>query len=127
MDPRTVLIVDDNDAMRMVCRVNLEMAGYRVVEAESAEEAAQEMEAEPVSLVLLDRRLVGAEDGLVVARRIRETHPDVAIIGISGTVPIPESFTDVVDASVTKPFGVDELMDTVRRFVPESDAVAGAD
>jgi two-component system, response regulator PdtaR len=119
MDARTVLIVDDNDAMRMVCRVNLEMAGYRVLEAESAEEAARELETEEIALVLLDRRLIGAEDGLVVAQQIRETHPDVAIIGISGTVPIPASFTDVVDASVTKPFGVDELMDTVRQFVPE--------
>ncbi|MBW3593135.1 MAG: response regulator [Actinobacteria bacterium] len=114
-----MLIVDDNDAMRMVCRVNLEMAGYRVLEAESAQEAAEEMETEDVALVLLDRRLIGAEDGLAVARWIRETHPRVAIIGISGTVPIPESFTDVVDASVTKPFGVDELMETVRRFVPD--------
>lgn len=127
MEPRTVLIVDDNDAMRMVCRVNLEMAGYRVVEAESAQEAALEMETEDVALVLLDRRLLGAEDGLVVANRIRETYPHVAIIGISGTVPIPESFTDVVDASVTKPFGVDELMDKVRQFVPNSEPVPEAD
>ena len=127
MDPRTVLIVDDNDAMRMVCRVNLEMAGYRVLEAESGQEAAHELETEDVALVLLDRRLIGAEDGLVVAHRIRETHPNVAIIGISGTVPIPESFTSIVDASVTKPFGVDELMDTVRRFVPQPQGVPEAD
>lgn len=120
----TVLIVDDNDAMRMVCRVNLEMAGYRVVEAESAEGAAAELETEDVALVLLDRRLIGPEDGLAVASRIRATYPDVAIVGISGTVPIPESFTHVVDASVTKPFGVDELLDTVRRFVPEHTASA---
>ena len=127
MGSRTVLIVDDNDPMRMVCRVNLEMAGYRVLEAESAQEAARELETEDVALVLLDRRLVGVEDGLVVAHRIRETHPDVAIVGISGTVPIPESFTSVVDASVTKPFGVDELMDTVGRLVPAPNAVPDAD
>ncbi len=118
MGTGTVLIVDDNDAMRMVCRVNLEMSGYRVLEAESASEAADVLETEDVALVLLDRRLLGAEDGQVVAGRIRETHPEVAIVGISGTVPVPESFTNLVDASVTKPFGVDELMETVRRFVP---------
>ena len=113
-----MLIVDDNDAMRMVCRVNLEMAGYRVLEAESAQEAARELETEDVALVLLDRRLIGGEDGLVVARRIRETYPHVAIVGVSGTVPIPQSFTETVDASVAKPFGVDELMETVRRLMP---------
>src|SRR5918992_1129154 len=104
--------------MRMVCRVNLEASGYRVLEAESASEAREAMESEAIALVLLDRRLLGADDGLVVAREIRERHPGVAIVGISGTVPVPEAFTDVVDASVTKPFGVDELLDTVGRFVP---------
>lgn len=122
-----MLIVDDSEAMRMVCRVNLETAGYRVVEAESAQEAARELETEDVALVLLDRRLLGGEDGVVVANRIRETYPHVAIIGISGTVPIPESFTDAVDASVTKPFGVDELMEKVRQFVPGTEPVSEAD
>jgi DNA-binding NtrC family response regulator len=113
-----VLIVDDNDAMRMVCRVNLEASGYRVLEAESAAEAREAMESEAIALVLLDRRLLGADDGLVVAHEIRERYPGVAIVGISGTVPVPQAFTDVVDASVTKPFGVDELLETVNRFAP---------
>src|SRR4029078_9816625 len=38
---KTVLVVDDDDSLRMLCRINLELEGYSVVEASSIEGAHQ--------------------------------------------------------------------------------------
>ena len=40
-DGYTILVVDDDPALRMLCRVNLELDGYAVLEAGSVDEAAQ--------------------------------------------------------------------------------------
>src|SRR5207237_9732799 len=50
----TVLVVDDDDSLRMLCRVNLELEGYRVLEAPTVEIAQELLRAESVDVVLLD-------------------------------------------------------------------------
>ena len=60
----TVLVVDDDDSLRMLCRVNLELEGYRVLEAGTTEAAAETLASEPVNAVLLDVH-VGEADGVV--------------------------------------------------------------
>src|SRR5438045_9590232 len=61
----TVLAVDDDDSLRMLCRVNLELEGYRVLEAPTVERAETLLHDEAVDVVLLDVH-VGAGDGFKV-------------------------------------------------------------
>src|SRR5205814_8901301 len=61
----TVLVVDDDDSLRMLCRVNLELEGYRVLEAPTVERAETLLHDEAVDVVLLDVH-VGAGDGFKV-------------------------------------------------------------
>jgi DNA-binding response OmpR family regulator len=114
-DRRLVVVADDDDSMRLLCRVNLEFEGYRVAEAESAAELRQALESEDVALVLLDIRL-GEDDGIDVARWIRETHPEVPIAFLSGSVTRGELAAAVGDASIAKPFTLEELIETVHRL-----------
>ena len=112
----TVLLVDDDPALRFVCRVNLELEGFLALEATSGDEALGLLEREPVALVFLDHRLEGHLDGLAVAREIRLEYPGVAVVGLTGVVPPPPEFAACVDEIVPKPFDVMALADVARRL-----------
>ncbi|MDQ3993632.1 MAG: response regulator [Actinomycetota bacterium] len=113
---RTIVVADDDPALRLLCRVNLELEGYRVVEAGHAAELDGALEAEDVALVLLDVHF-GAYDGVEIAQRLRETHPELPIAFFSGTQPeLSEDSRRIADAFIPKPFTLENLSETVRRL-----------
>ena len=75
----TVLIVDDELALRSGLAAELQHQGYRVLEAGNSAEAYTHLGREVVDLVLLDLRL-GPENGLEVLAAIRADWPDSAVI-----------------------------------------------
>ncbi len=79
----TVLVVDDEKNIRRTLRQTLEGAGYAVVEAESAEQALEALQAEPVDVGVFDIRLPGM-DGLTLLARARELVRDLPVIVVSG-------------------------------------------
>ena len=113
---RLVIVADDDAAIRLLCRVNLELEGYRVLEATGLEEISRIAdEEEEVALVLLDIHL-GREDGIEVARVVRERRPEVPIAFLSGSVDFSERSAAVSDAAIRKPFTLEELIGTVHRL-----------
>jgi CheY-like chemotaxis protein len=66
-----ILVVDDESAIRLVCRVNLDSVGFDVLEAEDGETALSLAHAEPPDLILLDVMLPGL-DGWEVAEKFSE-------------------------------------------------------
>jgi DNA-binding response OmpR family regulator len=79
-----VLLVDDEQSIRTICRVNLEADGMAVVEARDGAEALEEIKRERPSLVLLDVMMPGI-DGWGVARQVAadpETR-DIPVIFLS--------------------------------------------
>lgn len=111
----TVLVVDDDPSLRMLCRINLELDGYRVVEAASVVEVRAALERETVAAMLLDVHL-GEGDGRELLRELRAEGiaPPVALL--TGSVSIGESDRRLADAVLGKPFGLDELTKTVARL-----------
>jgi two-component system phosphate regulon response regulator PhoB len=113
-DDRAVVVADDDPALRLLCRVNLEQDGYRVLEAASGDEVERILAAERVAVVLLDVHL-GADDGTEIARRVKEHHPGVPIAFFTGSAPLlPEPIRALADGVVPKPFSLEELSGTVR-------------
>jgi DNA-binding response OmpR family regulator len=112
---RLVIVADDDDAIRLLCRVNLELEGYRVLEARGLDEINQIADEEEVALVLLDIHL-GREDGIEVARALRATRPGMSIAFLSGSVDFSERSAAVSDAAIRKPFTLEELIGTVHRL-----------
>jgi len=111
----TVLCVDDEQAIRLVCRVNLELDGFRVLEAASVAEARRLLETEPVGVVVLDLNL-GAErtDGLV--EELRGRTPPVPVVLVTGSSDAPRADRPAADAVLTKPFDPEELTAAIRRL-----------
>ena len=116
----TVLVVDDDAAIRLLCRVNLELDGHRVAEAATLDEARAVLAAEPVQVVLLDLH-IGNERGVDLLRELRQTSPEVAVALLTGS-PQERSPQEeaAADAIISKPFAIEELDGTVRRLAEGS-------
>ena len=88
---RSVLVVDDHAPMRTLCRVNLEAAGFRVLEAADGDEALMVIGADRPDLILLDimmPRVSGWEvAGALVADRSTDRIP---IIFITARSAVPD-------------------------------------
>jgi two-component system, NarL family, invasion response regulator UvrY len=80
----SVLIVDDQLPFRAVARTVIGLtAGFEVSgEAETGEDAVAQADAQPPDLVLMDINLPGI-NGIEATRRIRATHPEVAVVLLS--------------------------------------------
>jgi two-component system, response regulator PdtaR len=80
----TVLVVEDEVLVRMVIADQLRGAGYKVIEAANAHEAAHVLRSTPVELVISDIRMPGSMDGVGLARLIRAEYPSTKIVLTSG-------------------------------------------
>jgi len=72
MRKKTILIVDDEESIRLSTAQYLQFAGFRVVTAQSADEALQIVHTEPVRLVLADVMMPG-KSGFDLLRELRHT------------------------------------------------------
>jgi DNA-binding response OmpR family regulator len=106
------LVVDDDAALRMLCRVNLELEGFAVREAATIAEAEAAIDSERPDVVLLDVHLGGEQTHDLLAR-IRAAGIPVALV--TGSVDIHD-YRDSADATVGKPFVPQTLVDTARRL-----------
>jgi len=109
-----VLVVDDEPAIRLLCRVNLELEGYRVVEATSLGEARRLLAEGTIAAVLLDMR-IGNERGETLLGELREG--GVPVIVVTGSAEIDADWAKDADAVLGKPFAIDELLRAVHSVV----------
>jgi excisionase family DNA binding protein len=119
-DGPLVLVVDDDPRLREFMRVNLEMEGYAVREAASADEALEALEDQAPELVLLDVVMPGV-DGWQMLQRMQERHGSIPVIMFSGKVD-EKSAADAESrgarAFVGKPFDPQQLIERAKQLVP---------
>jgi two-component system, OmpR family, response regulator len=116
MAPRaTVLVVDDEPSIRLLCRVNLELEGYEVLEAASLAEARAQLRSHDVAAVLLDIH-VGADNGLELLRELRDERAELPVALLTGTAEDPPAEARST-LTIAKPFTIDKLTAAVRGLV----------
>ena len=117
----TILLVDDDPAVRSVARLALERAGYTVMEASGGEEALAAVLAHKSSVALLVTDVVmRGMSGKELARRLREIHPGARVLYISGYTANVISHHGILDPGldlVQKPFSSTELLSAVRQVL----------
>lgn len=106
------LVVDDDGALRMLIRVNLELEGFEVSEAATVEEAEASLREARPDVALLDVHLGGQQTHNLLAR-IRADEIPVALV--TGSVDV-EKYRDSADGVLTKPFAPQDLVDLARRL-----------
>lgn len=117
--PATVLIVDDEDATRNLCRDVVAGSGQRTRTASTTEQAIEILDQFPIDLLITDLR-VPQIGGLELLKRVRESHPQTAVIVLTqyGTIESAVEATRLGAADyVTKPFHVPELRNKIDRVV----------
>jgi DNA-binding NtrC family response regulator len=112
-----ILIVDDEEIVIKSCLRILGGGDYYVEVAHDGREALRKIEENPYDVMILDVVMPNI-DGLEVLRRVKETHPDMDVIMVTG---LPQVDT-VVQARklgardfISKPFEPDELKQVVQR------------
>ena len=113
----TVLIVDDDASLRLLCRVNLELDGYNVLEAPSVAAAEDALAVDVVDLFLLDVHL-GADDGLALMRSLRDREHGAPVVLFTGSAQLDPATISEADGVVPKPFRLEQLLDVVRQLAP---------
>jgi signal transduction histidine kinase len=117
----TVLLVEDEDAVRNACRRILERAGYRVLEANSGPQALAEIANEPIDLLLTDVIMPGGLSGRDLADRLQQGQPDLPVLFMSGYSADAIATRGILDPGVTvveKPFSSSDLLGKVRELLP---------
>jgi CheY-like chemotaxis protein len=84
-----VLLVEDDEAVRLTTRRILESVGYKILEAATAREAKQVWETSRnlIDLVLTDLLLPGGVTGRELAESLRADQPELKVIFMSGYSP----------------------------------------
>jgi CheY-like chemotaxis protein len=125
VDGKTVLIVEDEPAVRRVMRIALELAGCTVHEASNGEEALELVHrlGRDVDLVIADL-LMPRASGTTLANALRRMQPELPVLFVSGA-----SDTDLkrilgrtpADEEVLwKPFTPEQLVEAAERLLPKS-------
>jgi DNA-binding NtrC family response regulator len=111
--PKTVLVVDDEASLRLLCRVNLELDGHRVLEAPTVAAARATLTSEDVDVVLLDVH-VADESGLDLLDDIEALGLPARVVMLSGTSEISPQVRARIDGVLGKPFELGDLASAVR-------------
>jgi CheY-like chemotaxis protein len=121
-----VLVVDDDDVIRQLITVNLELEGFEVTTAVDGQDCLDKVKEVDPAVVTLDI-MMPRMDGWEAASRLR-ADPDTADVKVvllsarAQEADLQRGDRIGVDAYLTKPFDPDELIATVRRLagLPEA-------
>ena len=124
--PKTVMVVEDEPEIRLVLSTYLEDEGYRVVEAETGEQALSLSLDETPDVVLVDLRLPGIH-GLDVVRSLRATSsvPIIVVTAQADSHDVVAGLEAGADDYVTKPFVPKELGARIRAQLRRNATEAG--
>lgn len=109
------MVVDDDASIRFLCRVNLELDGWRVRDAATLDSARRQLADGAVDVVLLDVH-VGIDSGVDFLDEVRRDHPGTPVAMLTGSVGSPTLDGVTPDGIVAKPFTLDELVGTVQKL-----------
>jgi ATP-dependent Lon protease len=115
---RAILFVDDHEVLaRLSCEI-LEMQGYRAVSAYSGADALRKFDEEEFDILVTDYRMDGM-NGLELARKVHEKHPDIPVIIVTGYGPV-EGGKEVV-ACLQKEDLFPALLEKIKTFLEEKE------
>ncbi len=120
--PAVILIVEDNEANRLLASAVLEREGYRVEMAGSSQEALELLDSQAPDLILMDVQLPGM-DGLSLTRRLKGDQktaaiPIVALTALAMTGDRERTLEAGCSGYISKPINTRTFAAEVRKFLP---------
>lgn len=113
---QTLLVVEDEDDLRMLTERMLKSLGYQTLGADSGKQALELFQKNPqVDLVLTDIIMPGNLDGFKLAEKLRHVRQDIPIVYMSGYAQLPDDQTSLVQAPILpKPIRPNELAEVLQ-------------
>jgi two-component system chemotaxis response regulator CheY len=118
-----VLVIDDDDQLRMMMRRGLERAGYAVADAPNGKVGLQLNRQQPADLIITDI-FMPEKEGLETIRELKSEFPDAKIIAVSGGSGKTADFSALPHAKkfgalrvLSKPFGLKDLVMAVTELL----------
>lgn len=112
-----ILVVDDDESIRLLYREELQQEGHEVVTASSAAEALALIESVKPDLVTLDVKMPG-QDGITALREIKARHRDLPVVMCTAYSSFKRNYASIAsDAYVVKSADTSELKDVIRRVL----------
>jgi two-component system phosphate regulon response regulator PhoB len=116
-EPATILVVEDDEPIRLALREVLEVEGYQVVVACAGVVALHEMERGLPSLIITDLQMPNMDGGQLCDRvRSRVQTAEIPIVVLTAAHRL-DAVEGRVDAIIRKPFDIDVLLSTVAQFI----------
>ena len=117
---KRVLVVDDEEDIRLLYQEELQEAGYQVAVAADGHEALRMVQQNRPDLVTIDIKMPGM-DGIELLRRVREIHRDLPIIICTAYGEYKYDFgTWASDAYLTKSADLTELKGKIRELLGDA-------
>ena len=119
MSQARILVVDDDDALRVLVRSQLEGAGYQLDEAKDGTSAIEKLGLGEYDLMLLDINMP-EKSGIDVLRFWKEKGLKCRVIMLTGRVGFSiatESLKLGADEYITKPFSLEYLLSSIKRVL----------
>lgn len=111
----TVLVVEDEELLRIFAVQLVEDAGFQALEAANADQAIAILEKRSdISLLLTDIHMPGSMDGLKLAHAVRNRWPPIKIIIVSGQVLLTEDDIPTGSRFFRKPYEPTEVVSELR-------------
>jgi two-component system aerobic respiration control protein ArcA len=120
-EPKTILVVDDDETMRQALKRIFEGEGYRVLVAADGTQLSQVLDEGPLELIVLDIGLPWI-NGFELCKLLKENEelkkiPLVFISAKTGDLDVRRGFEVGADDYIKKPFNLDEVKNTVRTLL----------
>jgi two-component system NtrC family sensor kinase len=109
-----VLLVEDNAEVAEITKANLEDLGYEVRHVANGAQALDELRPDHVDLVLSDIVMPGPVSGLDLARAVRDRHPNLPILLVTGYSTVAQEAADDGFPLLRKPYELGVLDDAIR-------------
>ncbi len=117
----SILLVEDDECMRLSISETLSILGYNVLVASDGKRAIETFKEEKIDLIITDIFMPDM-DGIEVIRKISQINPNTKIIAVSGKFKFGEEMLEYslklgANAILKKPFTANELHETILSLI----------
>ncbi len=118
----TILIVDDEKVQRRVLAGDLKSRGFKVLEADSADEALENVRRNTVDVILSDLKMPGST-GINLLEDLKSINPDISVVIMTAYASVETAVQALKSGAydfITKPYNLDEIEIIIKHIVEKN-------
>jgi DNA-binding NtrC family response regulator len=107
---RTILLVDDEELIRLIAAEFLQDCGYHVLQAANVAQAKDILVRKSVDVVFSDINMPGSETGFALEKWIRRHFPDIKVLLTSGFPHVAADTGHLLEPLIAKPYSISSVL-----------------